>query len=489
MPIIATIFLLPLLLASAACAAPPSVSATATNRAAITPTAAVTPTAYLPVVTRPALAAVVQPKDLQYLGAFRLPGEGERPKTFAYGGNAMTFNPNGDPSGANDGFPGSLFISGHDRLAYGELPDGSQLAEISIPQPVASGNLSDLNYGAFLQDFQDVTAGYFQEMEELPRIGIEYLDTPATGPLIHLAWGQHFEPEPPTGTHAWFSPNLAAPDLQGTWFIGEQSFYGVNGYLFEIPAAWADEYANGRYLATGRFRDGGWSGMGPALFAYQPWNSADGAPAAPGTRLAETTLLQYESSENTADIERSLAGYQHPDEWEGGAWITTPSGKTAVLFAGAKGTGAKYWYGFVNPAGADEPCVAGAFVGQFTVCRLADGSPCPAADLTECSGHNDYRGWWSARFDAQFILYNPDDLAQVAAGTIAAWEPQPYAVIDIDEYLFHNPAGIEEDMLGAGVQRTHRIGAVAYDRQHGLLYVLELFADEAKPVVHIWQAQ
>jgi len=52
--------------------------------------------------------------------------------------------------------------------------------------------------------------------------------------------------------------------------------------------------------------------------------------------------------------------------------------------------------------------------------------------------------------------------------------------------LFLNPAGVEAEMLGAGVQRRHRIGAVAYDRDNGLLYVLELFADEAKPVVHVW---
>ncbi len=443
---------------------------------------------YLPIVTRSAEITLAQPEDFHYLGAFRLPGGDERPQTFAYGGNAMTFNPNGDPSGASDGFPGSLFITGHDRLAYGELPNGSQIAEISIPQPVLSGNVSSLSQGTFLQNFHDATAGYFHEMEELPRIGIEYLNTPATGPLIHIAWGQHFEPDPPVGTHAWISPNLAAPTLQGTWFIGNQSFYSVNGYLFEIPAAWADANVNGRYLATGRFRDGGWSGMGPALFAYRPWNP-DGTPPAAGTHLAETPLLLYESSENTSNIERSLNNYQHPDEWEGGAWITTQAGKTAVLFAGTKSTGAKYWYGYPNPAGPDEPCVAGDFVGQFPVCRLANGTPCPAADLTECSGHNDYRGWWSARFDAQFILYDPDDLAQVAADTMSSWEPQPYAVIDIDDHLFLNPAGIEEDMLGVGVQRTHRIGAVAYDRDHGLLYVLELFADEAKPVVHVWQVQ
>ena len=79
-------------------------------------------------------------------------------------------------------------------------------------------------------------------------------------------------PENPGPTHGWFSADLAQPDFQGVWFIGDQSFDSVNGYLFEIPTDWADAHAQGRVLATGRYRDGGWSGMGPALFAYRPWH-------------------------------------------------------------------------------------------------------------------------------------------------------------------------------------------------------------------------
>ena len=452
-----------------------------------------TNTVHLPFVARnyvpsaPTDGSLIQPSDLVYQGAFRLPGGDSRPQTFAYGGNGMTFNPSGDP-GSEDGFPGSLFITGHDRMAYGDLPDGSQVAETSIPVPLVSGNLADLNQAGFIQGFHNVAGGLFTELEEIPRIGMQYLDKPATGPKIHLAWGQHMQPDPPVASHAWFDPALSAPNIQGTWFIGNQSLYGVNGYMFEIPTSWADGHAQGRYLGTGRFRDGGWSGMGPALFAYRPWLT-DGSPPASGTHLAETVLLLYESSENTSDIERCLDNYQHPDEWEGGAWITTSTGKTAVLFAGTRGTGAKYWYGYVNPAGPEYPCVDGEMIGQFTLCRLADATPCPAEDLTECEGHNLYRGWWSARFDAQFILYDPADLAQVAAGEIESWEPQPYATVDIDEHLFHNPAGVEQEMLGTGIQRRFRIGAVAYDRNNDFLYVLELFADEAKPVVHVWRVQ
>jgi len=446
---------------------------------------------YLPVVDRPPAPTptpqLLQPAAIHYLGAFRLPGEDERPATFAYGGNAMTFNSDGDSTGARDGFPGSLFITGHDRLAYGELPNGSQVAEVSIPAPSLARNLASLPQARFLQGFHDVAAGQFVGLDEIPRVGMQYLNTRATGPKIHLAWGQHLQGDAPELSHAWFEPNLSAPNWRGTWYIGQQPPYRINGYLCEIPAAWADQYVGGRYLGTGRFRDGGMSGMGPALFAYRPWVNETGAPAATGTHLSESVLLLYENSYNTESIERCLQGYQHADEWEGAAWLTTAANQSAVLFVGTKGTGAKYWYGYVNPAGPDCPCVDQSHVGEFPVCRQADGTPCPAQDLVECAGHTSSRGWWSSRFDAQFLLYDPADLARVATGQWESWRPQPYATLDIDAQLFLNPEGIESDMLGTGVQRRFRIGDVTFDRANGLLYVLELFADSAKPVVHVWR--
>ena len=427
----------------------------------------------------------IQPDSLRYLGAFRLPDDGERPRTFEYGGSAMTFRPGADTE--NDGFPGTLFITGHDRLAYGELPNGSQLAEVSIPAPVSSRDLNALNIASFVQGFEDVAAGQFNGLDELPRIGLAYLDHPATGPKLHLAWGQHMPPEADLPSHAWINTTLAAPDFQGEWFIGNQNTNSVNGYLIEIPAAWAEAYAGGRPLATGRYRDGGWSGMGPALYAYQPWPNADGLPAPNGTRLQEVVLLQYESSYNTPNIERALRNYQHPDEWEGAAWLTTPDGRSAVIFTGTKATGEKFWYGYVNPNGPQSPCPSDDFIG--TACFMADGSPCPASDMKECAGHNDSRGWWSTNYEAQVLFYDPADLARVAARQMQPWEPQPYATLSLDSLLFNNPAGIEPDMLGTGPQRHYRIGEAAFDRQNGLLYILELFADGAKPVVHVWRIE
>ena len=472
---------------------PTSSERAASSEPAATPTptqAVFLPTVISGTATPPPEPGRLQPTDLTYLGAFRLPGGDDRPQTFAYGGNAMTFNPDGDPD-SQDGFPGSLFVMGHDRMPYGDLPDGNQVAELSIPAPVNSRNLADLPYAGFIQDFHDVAAGIFTELDEIPKAGMQYLNHPETGPKIHLAWGEHLQP-PDVASHAWFNPNLASPDLQGAWFIGNQDLYSVNGYMFEIPAAWADANAQGRYLGTGRMRDGGQGGMGPTLFAYRPWLTGGDFPIS-GTHLSETTLLLYENSYNTEEITRSLQGYQHADEWEGGAWLTTSSGKAAVVFAGTKSNGSKYWYGYIHPDGPQYACVD-THVNDFPTCRMADGSVCPPEDFTGCCDETggscvSLRGWWTTRYDAQLLLYDPADLARVAAGEMESWEPQPYALVDIDEFLYLSPPEWDLQMLGWGDQRRYRIGDVAYDRANGLLYILELYADSARPVVHVWRVE
>lgn len=240
-------------------------------------------------------------------------------------------------------------------------------------------------------------------------------------------------------------------------------------------------------------RDGGMGGMGPALIAYRPWLE-DGSAPPDGTRLDEMPLLLYESAYNTMEIERSLNGYQHADEWEGGAWITTDNGQSTVLFAGTKSTGEKYWYGYIHPDGPQYVCVDNRAEGIEDMCRNADGSFCTTDELGGCCDAEagtcvSSRGWWSNRFDAQLILYDPDDLMGVALGKLESWQPQPYAVIDIDEYLYLSAPEWDQVDLGWGDQRRSRIGEVSYDRQTGLLYVLELYADEAKPIVHVWRIQ
>ena len=67
------------------------------------------------------------------------------------------------------------------------------------------------------------------------------------------------------------------------------------------------------------------------------------------------------------------------------------------------------------------------------------------------------------------------------------WAPQPYARLNIDDVLFLDPPPWDVEWIGAGPQRRLRIGDAAYDPATQTLYVLELFADGAKPVVHVWR--
>jgi hypothetical protein len=181
-----------------------------------------------------------------------------------------------------------------------------------------------------------------------------------------------------------------------------------------------------------------------------------------------------------------MNSYQHPDEWEGGAWLTTASNKSAVIFVGTKGTGDYYWYGWLNPDDPEKPCVE-TEITDMVLCYNADGTPASEEITKGCDNHTSDRGWWSSKFDAQIIFYDPANFAAVADGTMQPYEPQPYAVFDIDEHLFLSDPTVEFISTGGGEQRRYRIGETCYDRSNGFLYVFELFADGAKPVVHVWK--
>ena len=381
----------------------------------------------------------IQPADLTYLGAFRLPDgvPGSEVRTWAWGGFAMTYYPDGDPGGPDDGYPGSIFGTGH-AWQY-------QVSEITIPVPVnsASKNLNALNTASTLQTFQDIMD---VSDREIPRVGLEYLPQQGsqTSDKLYFCYGAHFQEEGGL-THGWCELNLANPQIKRGWYINSpHSEYNSNDYMFEIPSDWASANTGGKILATGRFRDGGWSGQGPTLYAISPWTQGNPPPS--GTSLHYVTILKYTSTEDPESWEPStnhtMDDYHHSDEWSGAVWLTAGS-KSAVVFVGTKGTGA-CWYGDSN-------------------------GPCDV-----CAGE---RGWWSTGFEGRFIFYDPDDLAKAAAGTMEPWEPQPYASLNVDQYLYH----IES------TQQKYHLGAACFDRTGGYLYVFEPYVDEDKPIIHAWK--
>ncbi|MCP4689773.1 MAG: hypothetical protein GY859_17100 [Desulfobacterales bacterium] len=386
----------------------------------------------------------IQPEDLRYIGAFRLP---DSPGTSEAVGwewsnwaSAATYYPSGDPVGQNDGYPGSLFAVGHDHTQY--------VSEISIPAPVISlaKDVSELNTATTLQPFQDIKGGLYGELE-LPRVGLEYLPAQAgqTEGKLHFCWAPHLD-EPNNGpTHGWCGLDLSNPGSAGVWAIGGYQNYLTTDYIFEIPGAWADLYTPGKLLAAGRYRDGGQAAQGPSLFAYGPWN--EGNPPASGTTISTVPLLLYSAF---GEVQQGiLDGGHHTDEWNGGAWLTAGE-KSAVIFVGSKGTGDN-WYGCSNGVvWPEEP-------------------PYPP----EC----DDRGWWSTGIEGRIIFYDPADLAAVAQGQMQPWSPLPYAVMNIDNQLY----GIDS------TRQKHHVSAAAFDREHGLLFIFEPYGDGDKPLVHVWE--
>jgi hypothetical protein len=399
---------------------------------------------------------VLLPEDLEYLGSFRLP-EGSGDSSWEYSGRGLTFYPDGDPDGGEDGFPGSLFGVGHDHQQY--------VSEISIPAPVLSRNLDDLPTALTLQPFADITGGMFGETE-LPRLGLEYLPAQGqqTSAKLHFVHGQHFQDFEPS--HGWSELDLAHPQPAGPWRFNGYTNYVTSDYVFEIPDTWAGALPGAPRLVTGRFREGVWGGRGPTLFAYNPWEEGD--PPAPGATLQNITpLLLYGTQESgmtdiISDETTQMEGYLEPDHWWDGAWLTWGD-KDAVIFVGTKALG-HAWYGFANGVVWEYDC--------------AEKTPPTCPDPPEWPYEN--RGYWAEDYQAQIIFYNPVDLVAVANGQAATWQPQPYARLNLNE-VFLDPRVHLEDY------KQDLTGAAAYDRQNGLLYIMERLADGYKSVIHVWR--
>ena len=399
-------------------------------------------------------SSLIQPDDLIYRGFFRLP-EGSGNSNWEYSGHGLTYYPEGDPGGEEDGFPGSLFGFGHDHQL--------QVSEISIPAPVISGNLADAPTAATLQAFGDLTGGiFFAEEMTIPRAGLAYLAYPE--PRLHFTFGQHLQDF--ETSHGWAGLDLDQPQARGAWLFGEYSNYVTNDYLFEIPSSWSEAIIPGPVLASGRAREGLWSGRGPALFAYNPMGV--GNPPAPGETLSgiRPLLLYGEQLPGQPDIvsvpSQSVVDYREADHWWGGAWLTAGDAAGVVL-VGTKAVGEE-WYGFANGVVWQHDC--------------AENQPSTCPEVPEWP--YDDRGFWAEDFRAEMIFFDPAELAAVARGEVDSWAPQPYATLVLDPYLL-------APELDPAIYKRDLVGAMAFDRENGLIYLIERLADEYKSVIHVWE--
>jgi len=399
-------------------------------------------------------AQLIQAQDLIYRGYFRLP-EGSGGSDWDYSGHGLTYYPDGDPDGDNDGYPGSLFGFGHDHQLY--------VSEISIPAPMITNDPGATNTANTIQPFSDLTDGIFRAEEMvIPRAGIAFLAQPQ--PRLHFTFGQHIQDF--EVSHGWAGLDLDRPEAQGPWVFDGYTNYVTNDYLFEIPPEWGQAIAPGPLLASGRAREGLWSGRGPGLFAYRPAD-LDSLPAAGSVLNDVVPLLLYgEQNSGQPDIisspSQAVLDYKEADHWWGGAWLTNDDG-AAVVFAGTKALGNE-WYGFANGVVWEHDC--------------AEDNPPTCPDVPDWPYDN--RGFWADSYQAQLIFYDPAELAAVARGELNSWEPQVYDTLVLDEYLL-------DPTLDHGEYKRDLVGALAFDRENGYIYLVERMADEYRSVIHVWE--
>jgi len=379
---------------------------------------------------------LIFPEDIVYQGAFKFPKIKSGSSRWGYGGSGLTYYPGGDPDGAEDGYPGSLYGIGHD---WHQL-----VSEISIPIPVISKNYKDLNTAGTLQPFADITGGLLHRKVGKGTIkpdkvgGLAYLPKQGNQLSDKIYWNvfKYYHVMPgDLYSHGWSNLDLARPDAKGLWHVG--SFGNRNysskrtaNYLFEIPIKWGDEILGGRYLITGK-ADGPGSGgnsHGPAMYAYAPY--LEGNPPPDRAELDANILVMYPPSKGC------FPDWSHCDKWGGGAWLTTGK-KSAVVIIGRKGLGEAF-YG----------------VGRPDDCSKSKGYHCTP-------------------YETQFLFYDPSDLAAVARGKKKYYEVLPYLIFRPKDFFWSSCSG--------------RVGGAAFDRKRGHLYIVQRKGEN--PVVHVFSVR
>jgi hypothetical protein len=381
--------------------------------------------------------ALIQPEDLVYQGAFLFPDN----DAWTYSGHALAYYSPGD----------SLFTATHAHQGY--------VGEISIPSPVISSSINDLPRASIRQAPADITGGWKDNCTFHPECIYRDLDGLAYLPNINkMAWNlrdwynvaRHDQ-----DSLGWSNPDMT--DAQGVWHIGERDsvndlFHNArtSNYLFTAPEGFAAQWLDGKWLMAGGTREAGALGgsQGPTLFALAPWEN--GSPPPSGANLDALPLLYYPENVDCVweDPEMCIyPDYRAVDQWNGGAWIETPSG-SAIVIAGKKGLGPNC-YGEPEECGND-PCVLS-------------------------------KGYHAYPYQGQILFYDPEDIKAVQSGTRSPWQVFPYQVMSLNNISYMKDCTI--------------IGAAAWDSESRRLFVTEKEIDVPDygiwgvTAVHVWQIQ
>lgn len=301
------------------------------------------------------------------------------------------------------------------------------IREVALPEFVATKNLSEMNVcgvdtftllhgGTLLKPETTIGSGYrlgaFTELAgELVTASYEF---------YNVAGRDHsgivFVPDILNqGVAATFAENRGRPGPKGVswrcadvpgvncnaWFNpADLEIYHYNkttgDHLCAIDRLYADGSLGGRRLGKGRHRGAGAFGgnNGPCLYAGYTQTQPDGT-------LGDIPLLCYPTGSGT------WPGYRKAEKGYYSQWIHDPvNGRRALLVGAMRGRGPNYY------------------------------GPGPSC--------NSDKGWHAEPYEPEWYLFDTDDLAKVAAGTLNPWDPKPYDTGD-PRWVMRHPADPGED--------------------------------------------
>lgn len=371
-------------------------------------------------------SARLQPGDLAYQGAFRLP------EAFDWGARGMAFV--AGPVG------GALLVLGPDQQP-------AAFARIGIPTPARARAWAQLPVatmqtalrsfdGSIVEGVNEV-APFGSGIEVVPRQGAQQSDK------LYGSLDNWYGVVEESHRAVWMA-ELDGSRPRGPFHVGprREPFHGnkVGAFLFTVPRWYADAYLGGRTLVTGKARGAFHGSQGPSLFAFRPWNSE-----APAGELDAVAMLYYRirfpecAGPNVGDKQAcDFPGFTMCDEWEGGSFVEHGS-KRAVLLLGKKGLGPNH-YG--------EPPRAGT-----------------------CEGD---KGYHCDPYERQVLLYDVDELGAAALGQRSPWTVRPYAVWRPGELLVQG-------------RTCAQVGGMTTDPATRRLFVIEKGLGENNgAAVHVW---
>ena len=359
----------------------------------------------------PASLPRLSEKDLNYVGGFRLPGGEVDGKSFSFGGHLATFNP----------LSLSLFVSGYQGV----------VAEISIPTPVNSADVTDLPFASLLQPYADPTEGHLLEIEGAGLTGLMVFG----GRLYGTATIYFDAGNTQRVSHFSRSLRLDQRSFSGwsrVWDPGRTGL--VSGWMTAVPSKWQSRLGGPAMTGQCCLPIVSRTSSGPAALSFDP--ASVGQPV-----VSATPLLYYPSDHPTLG------------PWEG----SNPTYGATTLMGGMVAIEETRTVLYFGTNGLGPHCY-----GNGTADKSLDGTRGPDGEKYCYDPTTNTKGSHAYPYRYQVWAYDLNDFAAVKAGAKQPWDVVPYAVWPIT--------------LPTPEPKTV-LGGVAYDAVKQTIYVSQIGAD------------